>query len=133
MSEEGTLVNIYNDEGKVVGTNKEDHVTILHSAYCHTKQVGPQVFEILQELHATNFVHKVAKLTLKYQTGQGKGADKLHDQSGLPDDYMDALIQSLDIQCERFASPFNFNPAVKQYYSLHEQDRVFGANADAFL
>jgi len=45
---------------------------------------------------------------------------------------MNALIQSLDIHCERFASPLNFNPAVKQYYSLHEQDRVFGANTDAY-
>lgn len=81
------------------------------------RQVAP---EILQELHATNFVHEVAKLTLRYQAGQSKGADKLPDQSGLPDEYMDALIQSLDIQCERFASPLNFNPAVKRYYSLHE-------------
>ncbi len=85
----------------------------------------------LQVLHATNFVHEVAKLTLRYQAGQSKGAEKLPDQGGLPDEYMDALIQSLDIQCEQFALPLNFNPAVKQYYSLHDQDRVFAANADA--
>ena len=48
MSEEGPLVNIYNDEGKVMGTNTEDHLIMLHSVYCHTKQVGPQIFEILQ-------------------------------------------------------------------------------------
>ena len=45
---------------------------------------------------------------------------------------MDALMQSLDIQCERFASPLNFNPTVKQDYSLHEQDIVFGANVEAY-
>ncbi len=67
----------------------------------------------MQELHATSFVHEVAKLTLRYQAGQGKGAEKLPDQSGLPDDYLDALIQSLDIHCEQFASPLLFNPAVK--------------------
>ncbi len=86
----------------------------------------------MQELHATSFVHKVAKLTLRHQAGQGEGAEKLPDQSGLPDDYMDALVQSLNIHCEQFASPLNFNPAVKQYYSLHEQDKVFGANKDAY-
>jgi hypothetical protein len=52
--------------------------------------------EIMQELHATSFVHEVAQLTLRYQAGQGKGAKKLPDQNGLPDEYMDAL-QSLDI------------------------------------
>ena len=45
-------------------------------------------------------VHEVAKLTLRYQAGQSKGAEKLPDQGGLPDEYMDALIQSLDIQCK---------------------------------
>lgn len=62
-----------------------------HSAYCHTRQVAPGN---LEELHATNFVHEVAKLTLRYQAGQSKGAEKLLDQSGLPDEYMDAQIQS---------------------------------------
>ena len=129
VSKEGPLVNIYNDEGKVMSTITQNRLAILHSAYCHTKQVAP---EILQELHATNFVHEVAKLTLRYQAGQGKGAGKLPDQRGLPDEYMDALIQSLNVQCERFASPLNFNPGVKQNYSLHEQDKVFGANTDAY-
>ena len=122
-------MNIYNDEGKVMGTITRNHLAILHSTYCHTRQVAP---EILQELHATNFVHEVAKLTLRYQAGKSNGAKKLPDQSGLPDEYMDALMQSLDIQCERFASPLNLNPTIKQYYSLHDQDKVFGANADAY-
>ncbi len=112
-----------------MGTIREKRLAILHLAYCHTKQVAP---DILQELHATNFVHAFAKLTVRYQAGKSKGAEKLPDQSGLPDEYMDALIQSMDIQCERFASPLNFNPAVKQYYSLHEQDRVSGANTDIY-
>ena len=111
--------------------------TIYTKSSCHTalsllshKTYGPgnPARTVCHQL----YVHEVAKLTLRCQAGQGKGADKLPDQSGLPDEYMDALIQSLDIQCERFASPLNLNPAVKQYYSLHEQDRVFGANADAY-
>ena len=129
VSKGGPLMSIYNDEGKVMGTITHNRLAILHSAYCHTRQVAP---EILQELHATSFVHEVAKLTLRYQAGQSRGAERLPDQSGLPDEYMDALIQSMDIQCERFASPLNFNPAVKHYYSLHDRDRVFGANTDAY-
>ena len=49
-----------------MGTITENRLPTLHSAYCHTKQVAP---EVLQELHATNFVHEVAKLTLRYQAG----------------------------------------------------------------
>ncbi|DBA88832.1 TPA: hypothetical protein ACH3X1_016430 [Trebouxia sp. C0004] len=30
------------------------------------------------------------------------------------------------------AKPLKFNPAADQYYSLHEQDKVFGANTDAY-
>ena len=112
-----------------MGKITQNRLAILLSAYCHTKQVAP---EILQELPATNLVHKIAKLTLRYQAGHVKGAEKLPDQSGLPDEYMDALIQSLDVQCTRFTSPLHFNPGVKPFWSLHEQDKVFGANSDAY-
>lgn len=84
----------------------------------------------MKELHATSFVHEVAQHALSYQAGQGKGAKKLPDQRGsLLSTWM---IQSMDILRERFASPLNFKPAVKQYYSLHEQNRVFGAYTDAY-
>ncbi len=55
----------------------------------HTKQVAPK---ILQELHATFFVLEVAKLTVRFQAGQGKGIEKLLDQSSLLDEDVDALI-----------------------------------------
>ena len=126
---EGPLVNVYNDEGKVVGTITEKRLAILHSAYCHTKETAP---ELLQELQATSFVHEVAKLITRYQATKRKNGPQLSDQSGLPDEYMKALIQGLNIQCERFASPLNFNPTVERYCSLHTQDKVFGANTDAY-
>ena len=72
-----------------MGTITEKRLAILHSAYYHAKQVAP---EIMLELHATDFAHEVAKLTLRYQVGQGKGVEKLSDQSRLLDEYMDALI-----------------------------------------
>ncbi|DBA89313.1 TPA: hypothetical protein ACH3X2_004783 [Trebouxia sp. C0005] len=110
MSKEDPLVNVYNDEGKVMGTITEKRLAILHSAYCHTIRLTP---EVMQELHATSSVHEVAKLIVRYQAGPANGAENLPDQSGLPDEYIDALIQSLDIQCERFASPLNFNAVVE--------------------
>jgi len=51
MSKEGPLVNVHNDEGKVMCTEKR--LAILHSVYCHTKQVAP---EIMQELHANQIL-----------------------------------------------------------------------------
>lgn len=56
----------------------------------------------------------------------------MSDQSCLPEEYMNALVQSCNIGCEKFASPLNFSPLVKQYCSLYEQDRVLGANIDAY-
>ena len=129
MTDEGSLVNVYNDEGKVVSTITEKRLKTLYTAFSHTQAAAP---EIIQGLQATSFVHEVAKLTLRYQVRKGDKDEKLPDQSGIPDEYMQALISSLDLQCERFASPLNFNPGVKQYYSLYEQDKVFGANLDAY-
>ena len=82
------MYSFYNDEGKVRGRFTEKRLAI-HSAFCYTKQVAPQ---IMQELHATCFEHEVAKLTLRHLAGQGEGAKKLPEQSGLPDNYVDALV-----------------------------------------
>ena len=50
-----------------------------------------------------------------------------------PDVYMRALMDGLGVQCGRFASPLDFHPEMQQYYSMHERDKVFGANTDAYI
>ena len=42
VPKEGPLVNIYNTEGKVMGTITHNRLAISHSAYCHTRQVAPE-------------------------------------------------------------------------------------------
>ena len=66
MTKEGSLVNVYDDVGKVISTITEKRLAILHSGYCHTKQLTP---ELMHELHAASFVQEVAKLALRYQVG----------------------------------------------------------------
>ena len=49
-----------------------------------------------------------------------------------PDEYMLAFKDGLGAQYERFASPLDFKPEMRQHYSLHDRDKVFGANTDAY-
>ena len=66
MTDEGSLVNVYNDEGKgmCVSTITEKRLKTLYSAFSHTQAGAPN---IRQGLQATSFVHEVAKLTFRYQ------------------------------------------------------------------
>ena len=132
---EGPLVNVYDAEGKVAGTITLDRLNILQTAFEHTKSTEP---EIMEQLGATCFEHEVAKLLIRYQDGHTRHADKhwkttsLAQQLTTPDTYMHALKTALGLKCERFASPLNFNPEFDSYFSMHDQDRIFGANIDAF-
>ena len=67
----------------------------------------------------------------KQETKECQNHD-LKDQKATPDAYMHALKEGLSVTCERFASPLNFNPLWETYYSNFEEDRIFGANINAF-
>ena len=43
VTQEGHLVNVYDDAGKVVGTITEQRLAILHTAYCHTQHATPEL------------------------------------------------------------------------------------------
>ncbi len=57
---------------------------------------------------------------------------KLANLCTTPDRYMQAFRDSLSVTTERFASPLNFNPNMKCYFSMYAEDALFGANFDAY-
>ena len=132
---EGPRVNVYDNNGKVTGVITLKRLDILHAAFKHAQATAP---DTMQQLKAECFEHEVAKLLIRYQEGycphksKHWQCTKLENHIATPDEYMHALKVGLDIDCERFASPLNFNPEIPQYYSMYEQDRVFGANFNAF-
>lgn len=135
----GPLMNVYDSGGKVAGTITLKRLTVLQTAFNHTQATAPSV---MQELDATCFEHEVAKLLMRYQDEYTLHVDQhwlnttLAQQLSTPvtaaAEYMHALKKGLSLKCERFALPLNFNPMFEEYYSMYEQDRVFGANVDAF-
>ncbi|KAL3162350.1 hypothetical protein ABBQ32_010033 [Trebouxia sp. C0010 RCD-2024] len=91
---------------------------IPKAAFHHMQNNEP---EILSELGATCFEHEVARLMDRYKTPDAEALLKAQKQRQVtPDEYMHAFKVGFGIQCERFASPLDFNPEVQQYYSLHE-------------
>ena len=126
----GPLVNLYSDEGKVVGTITTERLNILSSAFNNMLHSEP---ELMKTLGATCFEHEVALLINRYKIPKEDDmvkASKLRRST--PDVYMHAFQDGLGVQCERFASPLDINPEMQHYYSLHDRDKVFGANIDAY-
>ena len=70
----------------------------------------------------------------RYQDGYttGKAKTTLKNHWATPDAYMQAMIEGLSLEKERFASPLNFTPTMQTYFSLYKEDEVFGATHDAF-
>ena len=90
------------------------------------------------ELKADCFEHEIAKLLTRYQDKHSNCKSNhwqrcsWKDQLTTPDAYIHALKLGLGVTSERFASPLSFNPDMETYYSIFDQDRVFGANINAF-
>jgi hypothetical protein len=122
---------IYMPSGKLVGRLATQRVKWLARQYQHTKTSFPALHE---EEQATYLAADVANLYNRYKDGFKEGADRteLANHWALPDAYMHALQQGLSINQERFASPLNVNLKTETYWSLYSEDRLFGANHNAY-
>lgn len=126
------LVNVYNDQGLVIGCLTEQRLAILHTEYTKAKATAPGLFTALGD---KGFVQEVAKLLHRYPLKNGNNAKDLHGAKrtwSIDSNYMEMFAGGLNVGIERFALPLDFNPQSTTYYSLHEQDRVFGANVNAY-
>ena len=84
---------------------------------------------------SADFAEAFNNLLARYKDGFEASAGnktKLCNHWATPDVYMLALEQGLNIHTERFASPLIYTPHLQAYFSRYSDDKLFGANLDAF-
>jgi hypothetical protein len=77
----------------------------------------------------------VYRLVLRYKDGYKIDSNKtvkLQNHWVTPPELMHVFIKHMHIDKERFASPLNYNPEMKTYWSVHERDQLFGAHWNAY-
>ena len=102
----GPLVSVYSDDGKVVGTITSERLNILSAASINMLNTEP---EMMSTMGATCFAHKLALDIYKMKEQENALKENKHRRC-TPDEYMLAFKDGLGVQCERFASPLDFQP-----------------------
>ena len=105
---------VYDPEGSLVGT-----LTLRRLAILRIKYSGTQ-----------NFEQEVAELLNRYK--DGSRTTRINNHWTTPPAVMEVFMEANAITRERFASPLNFHPGMTKYWSMYEQDKLFGAEGDAF-
>ncbi len=113
---------------QVMRLNTMHRVRILYSAFRHSQLHQPETHKHYGHL---DFPTAIAYL-LNRSTNKPTDGSKLADQCTIPYRYMQAFRDGLSVTTERFASPLNFNPDMKCFFSMHAENALFGANFDAY-
>ena len=127
------MTDMFGPNGKFLGSLLTSRLAILRKAYTR-----PDISNHGKARMTTDndFAEAVARLMVRYKNGHVSDTSNvnttLKNHWATPDKYMQALIEGLGLQTERFASPLNFTPSMQHYYSLYKEDECFGANHDAF-
>jgi ribonuclease HI len=128
----GDIYGVFDPLGRLVGTITAARAQWLYKRYEGTKQGKPALFNSLE---TGSFEEELAKLLLRYRDGHrdGEGREtRLSNHWAIPDPLMTALRVGLGVQGERFASPLNCNERTEVYWTMYPEDRVFGAQHDAY-
>eukprot|EP00775_Hariotina_reticulata_P002516 gene2516-biopygen4093 len=103
----------------------------LRARYLHVKTNHDKLFS---KLNGGSFEEKLYSLVMRYSPG-----NIIHDikiwtrgQQALPQALHDLLHNLIGSSTERLASPLNVAPSTDAYWSLHDRDRLFGANWNAY-
>jgi len=124
---------IYNPEGHCVGMLTPGRANLLYLNFLHcTQPTHPAV-----DLCPGTFAEELALLLARYKEGtpiKGRGRTvKLSNHWTTPRPIYECIQGELQgTNKERFASPLNYNPGMREYWSCHERDRLFGAHHDAY-
>ena len=131
QNSEPRLSRIYNASGKACGTLTLTRLTLLHNAFTHTQMYNTNIHTKHKN---PSFEHAVLKLLIRYKNGYKKGniETRTAQEWSTPDGFMQAMAEGLTLTTERFASPLNFSRHLTSYYSMYEEDEVFGANYNAY-
>eukprot|EP00775_Hariotina_reticulata_P002296 gene2296-biopygen3834 len=103
----------------------------LRARYLHVKTNHDKLFS---KLNGGSFEEELYSLVMRYSPG-----NIIHDikistrgQQALPQALHDLLHNLIGSSTERLASPLNVAPSTAAYWSLHDRDRLFGANWNAY-
>ena len=121
---------VYRPDGRCAGTLSIGVLKALHYQYetTRTQCCG-------NHKGATTFAQDVAGLLQRYRAQKDHHGDAITRAANrwiMPEPVMQAIGQALGSASERFASPLDRSAHFPQYWSAYEQDRIFGANHDAF-
>ena len=118
------LANLYSPSGAFLDSITVDRLQILRRAFQTTAAGLP------------DFAQQVALLCSRYKDSAPKAEDtrrtKMSNHWATPDEVMSCLMGALHLSIERFASPLNFHPGMSTYFTIKQEDSVFGASHDAF-
>ena len=132
---DNTLACIYTPDGRCRFTLTPDRTAILYQQYCHSSRYKPK---LMRKLKAGTFPEELYALMCRYKDGaQIKEQNitrkvKIKNHWATPPETYEALRELTGITKERFASPLNYNPTFKMYWSAHKRDQIFGANWDSY-
>jgi hypothetical protein len=115
---------VHNPEGKCIGMLSLSRIQHLYYGYQTSNVVAKLPFE-----------EEVGKLLNRYKDGHinNKGQKtKMHNHWTTPPLLMTFIQNKFQLQGEKFASPLNVHPHSKAYWSMYEEDAVFGAQHDAY-
>lgn len=94
----------------------------------------------MKQLRAGTFAEELYALMCRYKDGaqvqtrtNKPGMIKIKNHWATPPEIYEVLQELLQIDKERFASPLNYNPRMRQYWSIHERDQIFGARWDTYM
>eukprot|EP00882_Tetradesmus_deserticola_P000535 GHRQ01000587.1.p1 GENE.GHRQ01000587.1~~GHRQ01000587.1.p1 ORF type:complete len:2327 (+),score=302.27 GHRQ01000587.1:5202-12182(+) len=128
------LACIYHADGRCEHMLDPATAAALHQRYQHMQSKHTK---FMRRLKSTSFEQDVLKLVTRYAPGNrvpGHDSKTITDkqQCTLPSPLKDFLFYELGCKHERFASPLNVHAACTKYYSLFKEDRMFGAQGNAY-
>jgi ribonuclease HI len=130
-----TLACIYTPDGKCRYTLTPARTAILYQQYSHSTRYKPRM---LRRLKAGSFAEELYALMCRYKDGAQVKTHKftrtvkIKNHWATPPEIYEALRQQTGITKERFASPLNYNPTFRMYWSAHKRDQIFGAKWDSY-
>ena len=125
------VANVYAPTGKLCGTITMQRLQILQHAFDESQK---QQLDAHAAFHNLSFAQAVACLLSRYEGKQSTDNNKvrLSQHYTIPDEYMRVMCHGLGAATELFASPLDFNPTHANCFSIFEEDKLLGANHDAF-
>lgn len=129
------LACIYQPDGRCTYMLPPEQVAILYHRYQYMQQQHPGK---MQKLKAGTFAAELHKLASRQHEGtigslkNERYAVEAKNQRCMPRPLRSILQEIIGCTKERFSSPLTVLPGTEDYWTVHEQDQVFGAGCDAY-